>query len=590
MISLEEYLENAGKPEIQCTIIVPSRQALLHTHPSPEIIAAIKPFEGKKRWSSDGLTFVPSGLNIKTLSTHYNLTVHDPFIDLSEMEDELQALTDPSKIKKYEPKTKPYEFQDQAADLMRVAPDNGKNFALFCDPGTGKSKMAIDRACELFVQEKIRSVLLIAPKGVHKQWANEQLPIHCGTKYSAYVWDGSLHAHKLRFKPHKKDVFVWFCFNYDMVRTKAGKKILKDFLDVYDENFMIIFDESHLIKNSTSIRWQECDLLARNINCYSRLLLSGTPIAKNLCDEWAQFKMLDEDIIGIHTDIAFKQEFCVMGGKNGASVIGSKNLDIFKGLTDPYIFRARKRDLVGMPEKVYKRWSFDLSRDLENFYQEMAAELLIELEETKEQLTAANAAVKVLKLQQISNGFFVDKDELTNKPKIRWLIDEYENPRLMNLLEILDNDIPIEEKVIIWCRFRADIEHLRQFLPHVSLYHGGLSSTERERSLAKWMDKKNKDARYFLATPGSGGTGLNLQKSGCRFAVYYSNSENSIHRWQSEDRIHRIGADATQDVIYYDLVARKTRDLDILANLRMKKNISDLALGDIISSVRSLVK
>ena len=41
-------------------------------------------------------------------------------------------------------------------------------------------------------------------------------------------------------------------------------------------------------------------------------------------------------------------------------------------------------------------------------------------------------------------------------------------------------------------------------------------------------------------------------------------------------------------VIYYDLVAKGSRDLNILANLRAKKSLSDLVLGDILRELEDL--
>jgi len=571
----------SGKPFGQVTIEVPSKKAILYTVPSPEILAHLKQtrFEGRKSWSVEGLTFIPSGHNINILHEYFDLTIKDPFVNLADMEDELHK---EDEYIEYIPHTKPYEFQEQASDLMRSAPKNGRNFALFCEPGTGKSKMAIDRACELFVNNYIKTVIIIAPKGVHRQWVEEQLTIHCGIKYKAYTWEGSLKPPK--FRPRPKDTLVFFCLNYDAMRGKVCRRTFNEFLDIYDENFMVILDESHLVKNKSSIRWKNCDKLISHMNCYSKLLLTGTPIAKNLLDEWAQFFLLDPNIIGIEHATTFRNEYCVMGGKNGTTVIGTRNLEHFKALTDKYIFRARKSELAGMPEKVYKRWSFNLASDQRARYQKMAVELILYLEEKKKEITAANAAVKMLKLQQITNGFLIDSEG-----KTEWIVDPYENPRMIELQNILDEDIPLDEKVIIWCRFKQDIFYLRKFIPYSIVFHGGLKDHEKKRNLELWIDKNNRKRRIFIATPGSGGTGLNLQKSGCKYAIYYSNSENSIHRWQSEDRIHRIGADATQPVIYYDLVARCTRDLDILANLRMKKNISDMTLDDIITSIKGVL-
>ena len=108
-------------------------------------------------------------------------------------------------------------------------------------------------------------------------------------------------------------------------------------------------------------------------------------------------------------------------------------------------------------------------------------------------------------------------------------------------------------------------------------YYGKTSTDERQRSVAAFLDASG-PVKYFVSNPSAGGTGLNLQGE-CRTVIYYSNSFASLDRWQSEDRTHRIGTNHT--VTYFDLVCAGSPDRRILANLRAKKSVSDLALGDI---------
>ena len=61
--------------------------------------------------------------------------------------------------------------------------------------------------------------------------------------------------------------------------------------------------------------------------------------------------------------------------------------------------------------------------------------------------------------------------------------------------------------------------------------------------------------------------------------VKTSNSFAAMDRWQSEDRIHRIGTEGY--CTYTDLMGFGGIDRRIVNNLKAKKGISDLALGDI---------
>ena len=148
--------------------------------------------------------------------------------------------------------------------------------------------------------------------------------------------------------------------------------------------------------------------------------------------------------------------------------------------------------------------------------------------------TAQNAAVAVLRLQQISNGFVVPED--SDEPMDLFAPRTADNPRLVALEEVLKDREP--GPVIIWCRFRYDVELICQHYQEALPLYGAMSAGQRERSVKAWLQLGGK----LVATPGTGGTGLNLQHGGCSTAIYYSNSENFVHRVQSEDRIHRIGS------------------------------------------------
>ena len=75
---------------------------------------------------------------------------------------------------KYEFKLPPYEHQNIALKKSW----NKEEFALFCEMGTGKSKMLIDNIGILFERDEITAALIVAPKGVYKNWQRSELPRH----------------------------------------------------------------------------------------------------------------------------------------------------------------------------------------------------------------------------------------------------------------------------------------------------------------------------------------------------------------------------------------------------------------------------
>ena len=74
----------------------------------------------------------------------------------------------------YKFKTKPYAHQLKALEMSW----NKEVFAYFMEMGTGKSKVLLDNIAMLYDKGKIDSVLIVAPKGVYKNWYDSEIPIH----------------------------------------------------------------------------------------------------------------------------------------------------------------------------------------------------------------------------------------------------------------------------------------------------------------------------------------------------------------------------------------------------------------------------
>jgi len=535
-------------------------RATVHTRPTPKLLAVLPSLEGQRRWlKAGGLSIAASGHNLDLLRSAF------PDIDIESDSKGVCAAAEEfdEGLPPYEPKTAPYPHQVAALEKCRTK----ASFALFLEQGVGKSKVAIDRAGELHAEGRITGVLVVAKKGVHRQWIESQVPEHMGCEWRGHYWETP------KVVPASSDDgqgLDWFAINFDGAKTPKGKAACLDFIDRHKGKVLIIADETQEIKNSRSARHKAMEELKRASASPYRLALTGTPIAKDLTDEWAQLKWLDERILGQRYVSAFRNEYCIMGGFEGRVVVGHKNIERFREKVDPFTFRATK-DEIGILPKAYRRWDFSLTRDQKRAIVQIKQDLSYQLQ-TGEISSVANAAVAMSKVQQISNGFFTDEDGRRHQ-----LMPPAKNPRLGALLECL---AAYDGKAIVWARFREDIRLIAEALKAEGItfaeYHGGTPDKERAAAVESFLAPDG--VRIFLSNPQAGGTGLNLQ-GGCNHAIYYSNGFNAIDRWQSEDRIHRIGTNG--NVVYTDLACKGAIDYHILSNLKRKKGISDLALGDI---------
>lgn len=463
-----------------------------------------------------------------------------------------------------------YNFQQRGFEKTKDL----KIAALFMGTGTGKTKMTIDKAVWLWCNHEIEALLILTKKGVHEQWVDEQLPEHIpkDIPYVAHAWAGMgtvREKNQFEYLLKQKEKLAVFTINIDAVHTKKGRKAIAEFIDRYDGRLFAAVDESQDIADPDTKRGLELIELRDDIEY--RAILSGTPISTNLMNIWGQFHFLDPDIIGHKFKTAFRAEYCNLGkaqfGPGSEPIISHKNLDRFYERIDPYVFRATKEEDLDLPEKVYKRETFQLTDKQRAVYEKLRKEFLVKLD-SGAIASVEHAATLIMRLQQIACGFIVDEDGN---------VERLDNPRLDRAIE-LDKQLGIGEKKIFWCRFKEDYTSLMQaFGDRAVDYVGATSDENRRKNKALFLDKHSgKD--ILVSNPAAGGTGLNLQGE-CAYAIYYSNSFNAVHRWQSEDRIHRIGTYKT--TFFIDMVASRTVDLRVLQNLKEKKDFQNLVLDDI---------
>jgi SNF2 family DNA or RNA helicase len=465
-------------------------------------------------------------------------------------------------VRTWTPRLPAFKHQKTALELARGL----SAFAYFMDMGTGKSKCLIDEMAELYACAKINRALIVAPAGVHYQWFDEQLPTHWPTELPmqcAFVGQGA----KNKWPEFNDDgAMIILCVNIDALTMRPMTNKLIKF--VADGKTLVAIDESQKIKNSQATRTTRCFELGEP-SLYRRIM-TGTPMAKGPEDYYAQFKFLDLGIIAVRSFAGFKRQYCEIGGFGGNSVIGYRNTEQLHQLIAPYSYRIEKSDCIDLPPKMYQRVPVELGVEQRSVYLELKHQLLTEL--TDGTIIAAEQAVqRILRLQQVVQGFL---------PREDGSFEEYD---LSNRLAALDDLIEgSHSKVVVWCRFRHDINLIMDRYQNIAVrYDGAVGQADREVNKRQFLDKDS-TARLFISNAQAGGAGLNLAGL-CNTVIYFSNSFSSLDRWQSEDRTHRIGTQGT--VTYYDIVARGTIDINILSNLRRKKDITDMSLNELRSLI-----
>lgn len=457
---------------------------------------------------------------------------------------------------KYQFKREPLAHQKTCLDKSW----NKKAFAFFIDMGGGKSKITIDTAGILFHTGKIHRWLCIAPNGIYTNWKNE-IEIDLGAPYNLMIWKKDIMS---SVKPELQILLM----NIEALSTKKGLDYARKFVD---DKTLITIDESTTIKSHKAKRSISVVELGRKAGY--RRILSGYPSPQNQLDLFMQFNFLDQDIFGVKSYYAFRNQYAEVymvnngpGRPQFPKIIGPKNTEMLKAKMDPFSFRIRKDECLDLPPKVYTTRSVEMSEDQRRLYSEMQKSAVAILE-TEDIVTAPIVLTQLVRLHQISCGFAKDTEGKVHRIG--------KNPKIEALKEVLGQT---SGKVIVWCNYVENIREIEDEFRNsdygeLVTYYGGTSASDRERAIESFQQG---GARIFVGNPSTAGFGLTL--TAAEVVVYFSNSYNLEHRLQSEDRAHRIGQQ--KSVLYVDLMTPGTVDEKIIKALVAKKQIGNQILGD----------
>ena len=510
-----------------------------------------------------------------------------------------------------------YKHQEIALERYRKA----SAIPLFFDPGTGKTLTSLLIAEAKYTSGEIDALLVIAPNGVHKQWAVEEIPKWLSDVNTTVQW-----------RKNKKLFFVEgalniACTNIEQFSTKTR------YLDYVDwansHKTMIILDEATRIKNPKAIRTQRLlyefnhvirrgkAILSSEPKTVARAILTGTPVTNGPFDVWSMFEFLQPGYFGVNwygfqnkygmfhaiqvngrviriliNEDAWEQiKACdsfekanALYGVNLSTYDMIQQQDSYQGpfknveqLRDKMLEIAmfvKIEDCIDMPDRVYNRKLLDMSPEQARVYDELETYFITTYKDEK--VEAKSKLTAYIRLQQIASGFVsseqVPETEIEDPPpnKITWFDDL---PKVDQLLvdceEIVGSTDNPTGQVIIVCHFSAEAERIFDSLQAAG-YHCCLQTGWKKVGSIEGF----KQGKYsvMVANIRVISMGFNLQEL-CHHMIFYSNTFSLEDRIQVEARIYRAGQ--KQKCIYIDYVMKDTIDMKVYAALKQKKQLAD---------------
>lgn len=381
------------------------------------------------------------------------------------------------------------------------------------------------------------------------------LALNAGPLHPVLLCNGDTKARAKKLRRELTTTARGLCaiVNYDSVwRGDLAKAISETQWDA------IILDESHRIKSPTGRASKWLAKLAQQQPQAKRLLLTGTPMPHSPLDIYGQFRFLDPEVLG-SSFVGFRRRYADCDIRFPGKVKRWLRQDELASKTDPHIWRVKVDDVLDLPEAIHEVLPVPLDGKAFRYYRDLERDMVAEIDAGT--VTVANALTKLLRLQQATGGYARTDESGTV------LIDG--TPSKVAVLEDRLADLPETEPVVVFCRFRTDLDEVGAMARRLGRPYAELSGNEN--TLAQWQEG---NATIIGVQIQSGGAGIDLSRSA--YCFYYSLGFSLGDYEQSLARLRRPGQ--TRCVRYYHLVTQGTVDEQVYAALRERRSVVDAVM------------
>jgi SNF2 family DNA or RNA helicase len=426
----------------------------------------------------------------------------------------------------------PYDHQKETASFMTL---NKKSFC-FNEQGTGKTASAIWASDYLLNQGKINRVLVICPLSIMESaWRNDLFSFAMHRKVD--VAYGSKKKRKEIIEGDAEYVII----NYD------GVEIVQD--AVADGGFdLIIVDEATHYKNVQTKRWKTLNkLVGKNTWLW---MMTGTPAAQSPTDAYGIAKLVNPD--GVPRFFGSFRDLVMQKVTNFKWIPKDTATESVHRALQPAI-RYTKEECLDLPPMVYVKREVDMTAQQNKYYKELKSKMVTQA--AGEQITAANAAVNMNKLLQISSGaVYTD-----NGDAVQFDITK----RYKVLREVINES---SKKVLVFVPFKHTIDLLTSKLRDdgitTDIIRGDVSAAKRTDIFKRFQEQD--DPKVLVIQPQSAAHGVTL--TAANTVVWWAPTSSLETYAQANARVHRSGQDQKCTIVHLQGSFAERRVYSLLDN------------------------
>lgn len=244
-------------------------------------------------------------------------------------------------------------------------------------------------------------------------------------------------------------------------------------------------------------------------------------------------------------------------------LVGVRDEPELQARLDYLSYRVEADDVLDLPPATTQRRVCALSREERRVYKDLEAHLIAEIEGGF--VTASNALTKILRLQQIVNGYVQDEEGNVHQ------VGSSKAGLLKDVLLDIDKDQP----VVVFCRFHSDLDQVIEVVR--GLGREPLELSGRRNQLEEF--KQSNGSEVIAVQIQSGGVGVDLSRAA--YSIYFAPTYDGGAYEQSLRRTRRPTKHLHGSYIYIQLVVEGTIDVDTYFALAAKKKVTDHVLEGI---------
>ena len=451
-----------------------------------------------------------------------------------------------------------WQHQVEGVDYGR-----GRQCCLYnCGMGTGKSRIALDVLLEEIAARAGNPLpfraLLGCPKAVLPAWG-KQHGMWMPHVRMLILTDGTSATKQRQVAAALADTSpLIVAANYETLwRIKLLEATRWD---------AFVWDEIHRLKAASGAASKWAARMGKANPTAKRIGLSGTLLAHSPLDAYGVWRAIESPTCPTFGSnyTAFKSMYFIPhpnGIRGAVRTDKIRNEDMFARKIAATTFLRKSEDVLRLPPIMHEEVAFHLTPLEALAYRELSNEFIAEVGGGT--VTPANAMVAALRLLQTCNGF-AKLDGVDTPVQIDT------SPSKATALREMLEDLHPNEPLVIFCRFRTDIESCLKVL--WDMHRSASELSGRINSLADWQAGKT---TVLVAQIQSGGIGIDLTRAS--YGVFYSLGHSLSEYLQAIARLHRPGQEKTTR--FYSLVAtllgKKTVDGFVYEALSQRKEVID---------------